>query len=294
MARIAVVGPGGVGLFFAAHLAAAGHDVVSCARRSFDRYEVESDVAPTGGPASVVTDPSQLSGEFDMVLVGVKAHQTIGAAGWLEAACGPGVVVAAMQNGVEAVERLTPLVGEATVLDGVVYCGGTLVAPGHTINSGGGRLILPDRPAAALVVDVFRDTPARVTADPDHVTAQWRKLGVNVALNGVTALTDQPIPVASTGAGRAVAGALLAECWEVARAEGADLPAEDIPAVLDGFAGARGGLTSMHQDRRAGRHTEHDAIYGAVIRYGERHHIATPYHRAVHDLLEAASGAVEG
>ena len=147
----------------------------------------------------MVTDPSQLSGEFDMVLVGVKAHQTIGAAGWLEAACGPGVVVAAMQNGVEAVERLTPLVGEATVLDGVVYCGGTLVAPGHTINSGGGRLILPDRPAAALVVDVFRDTPARVTADPDHVTAQWRKLGVNVALNGVTALTDQPIPVASTG-----------------------------------------------------------------------------------------------
>lgn len=288
MSRVAVVGPGGVGLFFAAHLSSAGHEVVCCARRGFDRYVVESDVASVEGPAVTVTEAADVVGDFDVVLVAVKAHQTAGAQAWLDATCGPGVVVVTLQNGAEAIERLTPLVSGATVVEGVVYCGGTLVAPGHTLNSGGGRLILPATDAAEAVVELFADTPAKVTADPGHLTEKWRKLGVNVAVNGVTALTDQPIPVTGSGPGRDVAQQLLHECWTVARAEGADLPDSGIAQTLDGFAKARGGLTSMHQDRRAGRPTEHDAIYGAVLRHAARHGIATPYHQAIHDLLAAS------
>ncbi|MDG2111140.1 MAG: 2-dehydropantoate 2-reductase [Actinomycetota bacterium] len=287
MTSIAVVGPGGVGTFFAAHLAAAGYDVLACARRTFDRYVVESDTAPVTAEAKVVTDPADASGPYDVVLVGVKAHQTAGAADWLDAVCGPDSVMVTMQNGVEASTRVAPFVNGAEVLEAVVYCGGELVEPGHTVNSGGGRLILPDVPAAQQVVELFASTPAKVRTNPGHLTEQWRKLGVNVALNGVTALTNKAIPVAGHEPGRSVARALVDECWAVGRAEGADLPAASIEALLDGFHKARGGATSMHQDRLAGRSTEHDALYGAVVRFGERHGIPTPVNAAVGALVAA-------
>jgi 2-dehydropantoate 2-reductase len=105
--EIAVVGPGAVGTFFAAHLAAAGRDVVSCARRPFERYIVESKQLPVEAPAVVLTDPADVEGPVPWVLVGVKAHQTAGAAGWLGRLCGRDTTVVAIQNGVEAVERLT-------------------------------------------------------------------------------------------------------------------------------------------------------------------------------------------
>ncbi len=287
MTRIAVVGPGGVGIFFAAHLAAVGHDVVSCARRPFDRYEVESDAAPMSGPATAVTDPAEVTGAFDYVFVGVKAHQTAGAADWLAATCTSDTIVVTMQNGAEAVARLEPYVNGALVLEAVVYCGGTLVEPGHTINSGGGTLILPDVDASDAVAELFASSPARVARNPAHLTEKWRKLAINVAVNGVTALTDKYIPVASEGPGREVARSVLTEAFAVGRAEGADLADELVDKMLDGFAEARGGKTSMHQDRSAGRPTEYDALYGAVVRAGERHGIPTPVNAAIGQLLAA-------
>jgi len=126
--RVAIVGPGSVGCFFAAHLATSKHSVVACARRPFERYVVESPESPTESAATVVTAPEMLEGTpFDWVLVGVKAHQTASASTWLERACGPDTTVVALQNGVEAVERLRPFVDGAQVLASVVYCGAELL-----------------------------------------------------------------------------------------------------------------------------------------------------------------------
>ena len=122
MTSIAVVGAGSVGVYFAAHLATAGHDVVACVRRPFDRYVVESKEAPTEGPARAVTDPADLDGPVPWVLLTVKAHQTEGAAPWLARLCGPDTTVVVVQNGVEGAERTTPFAGSATVVPGVVYC----------------------------------------------------------------------------------------------------------------------------------------------------------------------------
>ena len=71
MASVAIVGPGSVGAFFAAHLAAAGHGVLSCARRPFTDYIVESPDAPVRIAADVATDPldDRLDRLFDVVLL---------------------------------------------------------------------------------------------------------------------------------------------------------------------------------------------------------------------------------
>ena len=73
-----MVGPGSVGAFFAAHLAATGRDIVACARRPFDEYVIESPSMPARAPARVVTEPSDVDDTADWVLVAVKSHQTDG------------------------------------------------------------------------------------------------------------------------------------------------------------------------------------------------------------------------
>lgn len=286
VSSIAVVGPGGVGTFFAAHLAAAGRDVVACARRPFTRYVVESDTAPVEAPARVLTDPTAVDGPLDWVLVATKAQQTEGASGWLARLCGPGTTVVAVQNGVEGEARLAPLVGGALVLAAVVYCGAELVAPGHILHRSAGYLIVPGGPASDRLAELFAGTGAQIRVSADHVDEAWRKLAINVVANGPTALTGRPISVLRRPDLRAVAERLVAECWAVGRAEGSTLGDEGIGPLLDAVSGSSG-ITSMLQDRRAGRATEHDALYGAVIRGGRRHGIPTPMHEAISALVAA-------
>lgn len=286
MTRIAVVGPGSVGTFFAAHLAAAGRDVIACARRPFDEYVVDSATAPVRAPAQVLTDPGQVEAPVDWVLVAVKAHQTEGASAWFRNLCGEGTIAVAVQNGVEGEERLAPLVGPAKVAAAVVYCGAELLAPGHIRHDSAGYLILPDKDESHRLAEVFVGTGAQVRISASYADEAWRKLGINVVLNGITALTDQPISVIGRPDVRALGRRVLQECWAVARAEGAGLTDDDIDPLLDAFAQSSG-VTSMLQDRRAGRSTEHDALYGAVIRLGRRHGIVTPIHETLAALVAA-------
>jgi 2-dehydropantoate 2-reductase len=283
---VAVVGPGSVGLFFAAHLAAAGVDVVSCARRPFDEYIVDSATAPVRLPANVVTDPALITAPVEFVLVALKAQHTAGAAEWLPRLCSRETVVVAVQNGLEAAERLAPYVNGAEVLQAVVYCGGELIAPGHTSHSSMGFLWLPDSDGARRVEKLFEGCTAQASVRENYTTELWRKLGANVAANGITALTVKPFRVFKDPGIAIVATRLLDETWTVARADGAEIAPEaaaQLVASLASITNEQG--TSTYQDRKAGRPTEHDAIFGAVVRAAERHGIAVPTVETVWYLL---------
>jgi len=285
--QVAMVGPGSVGLFFAAHLAAAGHDVVACARRPFDRYLVESETHAVDTAATVLTDPAaHTSGPVPWVFVAVKAHQTEGAAGWLDRLCGPDTRVVVAQNGIEH-DRVVPFVNGATVIPAVVYCGARLIEPGHVTHHQSAHLVVPAGDDTDALVELFADALPEIRPTDDFATPLWLKLSLNVMANGLTALTRRTQMVfAEPGIERA-ALRLLKETFTVGRAEGADLDdalAEKIVAgvVKRGIPG-----TSMYYDTVAGRPTEHDAIHGAALRAAERHGIDVPSVAMVHALLDA-------
>ena len=287
-ASVAVVGPGAVGTFFAAQLAASGRRVFACARRRFDRYLVDSDTAPTDTQAVCAIEPGELetlglSGPADLVIVTVKAFQTEGTAPWLATLCGPETVVVGAQNGVEEVERLTPLVTGARVLPSVVYCGSELLAPGHIRHDQHGVLIVPDDEAGQTVAPLFAGTGATWRPDPGFTTEAWRKLGINVMANGLTALTRRTMETIADHPVDAIAHDLLRECWTVGRAEGAEVGPADADAFDLSLLPAQG--TSMYYDVMAERPTEFDALHGAVLRTGAAHGIATPVTAVVHALL---------
>lgn len=286
-----MVGPGSVGSFFAAQLAVAGVPVLSCARRAFDRYVVESAEAPVDVDATVLTDPELVRSPVRWVLLTVKAHQTEGARTWLERLCSADTTVVVVQNGVEQEARGRAVAGPARVLPGVVYCGAELLAPGHVRHHRSSTLFVPAGADGEELAALFAATPCRIRPTETWLTEAWRKLGANVTVNGVTALTMRRIEVLAEPAVQELAVRILAECWAVGRAEGAEVSEGDAEAMVRAIASSPGdGGTSMFYDRMAGRPLEHDALYGAVVRAGRRHGIPTPLHDAMAALLGVCAG----
>ena len=127
--------------------------------------------------APVLADPSR-GAPADWVLLAVKTHQTAGAADWLRALCGPGTVVAVLQNGVEHRALVAPFAGPAHVLPVIVWCPSEAVSPALVRQRGPARLTRAGRAAPA------RGSPRcwstrRSTASPDFHTEAWRKLCLN-------------------------------------------------------------------------------------------------------------------
>jgi 2-dehydropantoate 2-reductase len=289
--RIAVVGPGSVGCFFAAQMTAAGHDVVACARRPFDTYIVDSATVPMRAPAHVITDPA-LATPVDVVIVAVKSHHTESASEWLRQLCTPSTIVVVAQNGLEGAERVRPYVGDASVLASVVYCETELIAPGHTVHRSTGFLYLPDTDDAHRLAALNTDPFKWFRPSPSYVTELWRKLGSNVAMNGLLAITRRTRRVLTEPGVYAISVAMLRECWTVAALEGASLGPDDAEALVEAMAyRSNDGGSSTLYDRLAGRPTEHDAIYGSLVRAADRHGVPTPVTQMIRALLAAGDSA---
>lgn len=292
--RVAVVGAGGVGGFFAAHLSGSSHEVIACVRRPFDTWLIESDEAPFQGPAVAITDPTDVpwEGPANWVFVGVKAHQTDGATNWFDRLCGPDTTVVGMQNGVEEKQRLTPLVHGATVIPAAVYCGTELLAPGHIRHRQKTELIVPNDAAGAALQQLCAQVDTITIRPHDKfLDKTWLKLVTNVVINGLCAVSGENMTVLSDPTLGAVAADMMRECIAVANAEGAQLRSDGIDDRI-AFLGTLDSTPSTLQDVRAGRSTEHEALHGAVIRLGAAHGIDTPITRVVHAILEGRSQAI--
>jgi 2-dehydropantoate 2-reductase len=290
MARVAVVGVGAIGATMAAAVqSAGGHELLLCGRRALERVVVElPDGSSVEVDAPLLTDPDRVDAPADWVLLAVKAHQTQGAAGWLSALSAEGTTVAVLQNGIDHVERVGPLVGAAQVLPVVNWCPVEPVAPGRVRQRSALRLAVPDGPAGEGLAALLGDH-AEVAVGGEFAWEAWRKLCAN-AVSGVMALAGRPAEIFALDDVRAVARALAHECAAVARAEGVELTeqhADDVMAWLEALPTDAG--SSILTDRLAGRALEWDARNAIVGRLGRRHGVATPVADTVSALLHAAS-----
>jgi 2-dehydropantoate 2-reductase len=284
---VAVVGPGAIGATVAAAVQRAGAELLLCGRTPHERIVVERE---GGGseivPGPVLTDPADVPGPADLVLLAVKAHQTAAAAPFLRALCRNGTVVVVLQNGVEQRELVGPHAPGATVLPAVVWVPVEALAPAHVRVRGDLRLTLPDEPAARAIAELIDG----VELAHDYATHAWRKLAIN-AVAGLMVLTGRRAAMFRRPDVRALARALAAETLAVARAEGADLPDAVADELVDEFAAMPEDLgSSILFDYEAGRQLEWDARNGVVARLGAKHGVPTPVSDVIVPLLAASSG----
>lgn len=287
---IAVVGPGAIGSTVAALVHSAGHPVLLCGRSARDSIEVRpEDGPPIVVPGPVRTDPAQVDGPVDVLLLAVKDTQNAGAASWLQRLCDERTVVCALQNGVEQVQRVGPYCPTATVVPAVVWFSAEPHPQGGIWLRTGVRIVLPANDAAARVADVLRGSSATVELEPDFITEAWRKLLVN-ALAGLMVLSGRRSGMFRRDDVAALSRRYLAECLAVARAEGANLGDDVIEQTVNLFARVPEDITtSMLTDSEAGRPLEWDIRNGVITRKAAEHGIATPISDVIVPLLAAAS-----
>jgi 2-dehydropantoate 2-reductase len=122
--RVAVMAAGAVGGYFGGRMVAAGHDVEFIARGAHggavrrDGLKIESALGDLHlKNVNVTNDPKQV-GPVDIVLFAVKLWDTETAGEQTRALVGPNTNVITLQNGVDSVERLAPILGDEATIAG--------------------------------------------------------------------------------------------------------------------------------------------------------------------------------
>ncbi|MGN6324981.1 oxidoreductase [Pseudolysinimonas sp.] len=287
--RVAVVGPGAIGTVVAAALSEDGRTPFLAGRRPRPRLRLDTADGTIIVPGPVHTEPDGGAEPADVVFLAVKATQTAAAAPWLRALCAPTTTVCVLQNGLEQVDAVAPLVPESVIVPSVVWFPAARDPAGSVRLLAPPRLSLPAAAGALAVRDVLRGTRCAVEVSDDFRTLAWRKLLQN-ATAGLMALTGRRSGMFRREDVGSVALAYLEECLAVARADGAELDDETPNRILADFRRApadRG--TSILADRDDGVPLEWDVRNGVVRRRGRSLGLPTPISDIVVPLLAAAS-----
>ncbi len=284
------MGPGAVGTTVAALLYKAGHQVLVCGHTPRDSIELRPDGGdPIVVPGPVRTDPGQVPGSVDVVVLAVKATQNDDAAGWLARLCDEHTIVTVLQNGVEQVEQVKPHCPSSPVIPGIVWYAAETRPQGWVRLRTEAALVLPSGPAATTVAELLRGAGCRVDTDPDFITAAWRKLLTN-ALAGFLALSRRRSGMFRRDDVAELSRRYVAECLAVARAEGARLPDDVVDELVELFRRAPEDMgTSILADAENHRRMEWDIRNGVIIRKARAHGLATPISDVLVPLLAAAS-----
>ena len=284
------MGPGAVGTTVAALLYKAGHQVLLCGHTPRDSIELRPDGGdPIVVPGPVLTDPGQVPGSVDVVVLAVKATQNDDAAGWLARLCDEHTIVTVLQNGVEQVEQVKPHCPSSPVIPGIVWYSAETQPQGWVRLRTEAALVLPSGPTATTVAELLRGAGCRVDTDPDFITAAWRKLLTN-ALAGFMALSRRRSGMFRRNDVAELSRRYVAECLAVARAEGARLPDDVVDELVELFRRAPEDMgTSILADAENRRRMEWDIRNGVIIRKARAHGLPTPISDVLVPLLAAAS-----
>ena len=302
--RIAVMGSGALGGFFGALLARAGHDVTFIARGAHLEAIRAGGLAvksPTGdfAVAGRATDDPRQVGPVDLVLVGVKTYDLDTAAAQLEPLIGPDTAVLALQNGIDATERIARAVGPELVLTGVAYVLTVLESPGVVKHMAQGTIILGEpgggpSPRVERVAEVLRAAGITCETPSDIRVPLWEKFVLLTATGGVTALTRLAFgPIRECAEASELFRGAMQEAYAVGRARGVALPPGLVERHWQMVRGLPAGIRgSMLPDLLAGRRLEVEALNGTVVRLGRKVGVPTPLNFAVYAALKPyADGA---
>jgi 2-dehydropantoate 2-reductase len=298
--RIAVMAAGAVGGYFGGRLAAAGHEVAFIARGAHlaaireHGLKIESvrgdlhlkDVQATSDPASV--------GAVDIVLFAVKLWDTEIAAEAARPLLGPATRVITLQNGVDSVERVAPILGDDHVVGGTAYIATVVAAPGvirHTSQFAGmrcGRIDGRDDSQLAAFADAAGAAGIDITVSSKINLDRWQKFVFLVGLSSVTAATRKPLgPVLADDETRSWLVDLMREVIAVGHAKGVTFAPGFLEEQIK-FAHTTpyDFKASMLHDLEAGRRLELDWLAGKVTKLGRELGVPTPANEAVYKMLK--------
>lgn len=293
--RILMMGSGSVGTAVGGFMAKAGHRVTLVGRPAhmeairrhglhisgiWGRHHIEDIACCTEVPAE---------GEFDLVLLTVKAFDTDSAIEAAAPCVGPETLVCSYQNGLSNADRIARVVGWPRTLGARVIWGTRITEPGHvevTVSANPTAIgaYHEDTPLdrVGAIVGAMNSAGIPTVFTEDIRAELWAKVAYNCALNPLCALLDCRYgDLTESPNTRRVMEGVIREIYTVAAAKGVVLfpgTAEEyadlfytrlVPPTANHFG-------SMREDFRQKRRTEIDALNGAIAHMGEQLEIACP------------------
>jgi 2-dehydropantoate 2-reductase len=290
--KITIMGPGGVGGYFGARLAAAGNDVTFVARGSHlaamqaNGLRLDSDIGNLLlKPAQVVATAGDIPAA-DAIIFAVKMRDTESAAESLRPLVAKGAAVFTFQNGVESAERIGRIVGAGNVVEGAARIASNIPEAGVIKQIGkfaslefGERDGKPSaRVTAFHNACVAAGIDARLSENISRTL--WLKFAMLAPVAGMTALARGPLgPIRATPESYALLKAAVEETVAVGLALKTGLKPEDAPNTIKQIAGLPNAMmASMCHDLLAGKPIEVRGLSGAVVRLAKENGIAAPTH----------------
>ena len=298
--RIAVIGTGGIGGPYGATLAKAGADVTFVARGAHLRAMQANGLRIEGDRGEITIRPAQATddvesiGPVDYVLFCVKLWDVESAGEQIRAIVGSRTAVIPLQNGIDAAERLIPILGREAVMGGTAFVTGSIIAPGIVRQTGTYQQMtfgeLDRRPSARgeRLKALCAAAGFEGILSPDIMVPVWQKFILLVPLSGLNALTRRPLGEYRADHDlSALLEATLRETIAVGLAEGVNLPPDSFERTLAQIHSMPPyHMVSMGNDLLRGNRLELPWFAGKVVELGRRHVIPTPANRFIYAALK--------
>lgn len=285
--KVLVVGAGGVGGYYGAMLARAGHDVFFIAR-GYHLAALEDNglmVKSFKGDFHVKAKYGRNAedfGEADLVLVCVKSYDTEKSLDLYALNVGRETLILSLQNGIDNERIIAAEYGWERTLGGVAFIGTRVSEPGVILHTAFGHITIgafekATRKKIRGLSVLFKEAGIKCKVSDDIRWDLYAKMVWNVGFNAVCAILDCPAKEAvSFDNTKEIVEGAMTEWIKVARADGVDLSLSLAEKNID--VTLKGGevIPSMLHDRRLSRRMEIDTFNGKVSQLGEKLGVKTP------------------
>jgi 2-dehydropantoate 2-reductase len=297
--KIAVMGAGGVGGYFGARLAQAGHDVSFVARgKHLEAIKARGLVlrSPLGDATVKVkaSDKPADLGDAEVVLFAVKLWDTESAAEAIRPLVAKGGVVIPFQNGVESIERIGKVLGPERVMGGAAYIAGRIGEPGVIVQTGQmarlrfGPVLPAQKKTAEAFLAACKDARFDAELTDDIVKVLWEKFVLLVAVSATTTVTRGNLGIVRADPDlRWLLETVMRETWTLGRKRGVKLADDLVAQTMKSVDGLPAEMrASMAADLEAGGKLEAPWLSGAVALMSRAAGLEAPVNRTVFAALK--------
>lgn len=306
--NILVVGAGAMGSLFAGKLATQNVSVTMYNRPNEHTEQIKEkgltlikkNGEKTHVSFPVITHPTELRNDYDLIVILVKSFATKNVLTTIRSVINQDTIVLSLQNGLGNLENIQAFVPVENICIGTTGSGAGIVANGVIEQRAFGKTHIGKSVIGEEKITKFASllsASGLKTEIVDNVQAIiWSKLMINIAYNGITAITKlKNGDAVASSEGKHLMEQIVKEGMKVAAAEKVELLYEDPikECIRIGYEDISANKSSMLTDILLERRTEIEQINGAIVRLGKKHGIPTPYNETITQLVKMIENSYE-
>lgn len=298
--KIGIIGTGAVGGYFGAKLVKAGYNITFIGTKTSTEIIKEQGFHIKSMHGDIKIDNPKIYYEFeriqdaDIILLCTKAYDTEGIAKALKNKISNKPIIISLQNGVENEQILASVFGEERIIAASIYLSAASVSPGIIEHGGSGRIILGEMnreitPRLKELEQLFLKAEIPTSTSSNLLKDMWKKLIVNSAYNGITAIIGKSLKdIHIVKEAKQAYLDVLKEGQTIANTEGIGITDDEIEQIFDMlnqevFINFK---SSTLQDIEKGKPAEIDSIQGAIMKTAKKHGLKAPLNNLIYSLIK--------